>query len=111
MKKLLRKFRMILNRGRFESELSEEMEFHRSMAEESGLAEGSCAGGARCREARQFGNAALVREVASELWRFTALDSLSPDLHYGVGQLRRALPFTAVAVLALGVGLGINVRV
>jgi hypothetical protein len=91
---LWRRLWYLLNRSRFERELREEMEAHRAMKGDAGP---------------RFGNTLRLREEARDEWGWAWLDRLAQDVHFACRLLWRAPSFavTAIAVLALGVGLNL----
>ena len=69
----LRRIRYLLNRGRLEAALQEEMDAHRSMMGEP----------------RRFGNTLLLRETSRDVWGWAWLDALARDLRFAARGLRR----------------------
>src|SRR5258708_10692228 len=96
MGEILRRINYLLHRRRMERELQEEIEAHREMMSPEGR--------------KDFGNPSVVREQAREAWGWGWLDRMFQDLLFGVRLLRKspALAFTAIAVLALGIGVNVT---
>ncbi len=89
--KLLRRIDYWLNHRRREAELAEELEFHRSQGNPAGL-----------------GNVTLAREDARAIWIWPWLESVGQDLRYAIRNLRRQPGFALLALLTLGVAIGLN---
>jgi hypothetical protein len=91
---------------RARSELAEEIEAHLALAAADKREGGAEPETARREAEREFGNAALVKDVVRRMWGWVWLDSLEQDLTSALRQLRRAPQFskTVVATLALGIG-------
>jgi predicted permease len=90
--KLLRRIDYWLNRRKRDAELAEEIEFHR-------LASAAPA---------EFGNVTIAREDARAVWIWPWLESVVQDLRYALRNLRRQPGFALVALLTLGIAIGLN---
>lgn len=93
MGELLRRLWFLLNRSRFERELRDEMEAHREM---------SAGGGA------PFGNTLRLRDEAVDAWGWRWFERLAQDVRFGARLLWRAPGFTLTAVAVLALGVGVN---
>src|SRR6478609_8767774 len=103
MRPLLRRLGYLFQRRRFESDLAEEMAFHREMKErelaQNGIAPTDVAPAAR----RALGSVTLARERSHEVWIWPWLEALFCDLRFALrGLLRdRWFALTAIAMLVL----------
>jgi predicted permease len=66
---------------------------------------------ARAAALRKFGNVGLITEQTRAVWHRRWIDELSSDFRLAFRALRRAPAFTAVTVLTLAVGIGLNTAV
>ncbi len=103
--RFLRKLRFLLKREDFDRELAEEMAFHRDQSQQQFQADGLGPEDARYAAARQFGNAARLREQSYETVGFGIEDTVQ-DFRYAMRQLRKNPGFAVTAILILGLGIG-----
>jgi predicted permease len=108
MRELLRRAWYLVRRRRLDADLAEEMAFHRAMKErelvERGADPREAVRGAR----RAFGSLALAHNQARDVWMWVWLQDIAQDLRVGCRLLLKDRAFTVVAVLALGLGVGVN---
>jgi predicted permease len=102
MNQLFRRLRALLNRGRLDRELAEEMNSHLEMLTEE-------VGNTAARG--QFGNPTLLHETCRETWGWRVLDNLAREFRHALRTLRRNPGFALVALITLALGLGLNLAV
>ena len=104
------KIEMLLRRKRFNSELDEEMAFHREQKEKELREAGVAPGEAHHAVALEFGNTTRLKERSNEVVGFR-FETVWQDLHFAVRQLRRGPAFTFTAILMLALGIGASVAI
>jgi putative ABC transport system permease protein len=104
----MRWIRELLSRPRFHNDLSREIQEHLREKAEELMSEGISREAAEAMARREFGNARLVEERASEVWAWPWIDNLRADLKFAFRQLQKSPGFAAVAILMLMIGIGVN---
>ena len=108
MARLLRRLWRIIRFRRVEDELAEELQFHHEMKSQELERDGVPAREARLAAHAALGNVTRSREDARAVWIWPWLESVWQDITYAVRSLRRQPGFTLVAIVALGVAIGLN---
>ena len=97
----MKKLSILFGRGRFASELEEEMAFHRAQLEQELIAGGMTPEVAHCAAMRQFGNTTKLREQSQEVVAFRA-ETVVQDLRFALRQWTKNPGFAATAILKPG---------
>ena len=102
MTRLLRRVAYLLRSRRRDSELAEEMEFHRAMLREELRPADEYAAG------RAMGNLTVAREDARAVWVWPWLETVWQDVVHALRSLGRQPGFTLVAIATLGTAIGLS---
>lgn len=101
----------LLARNQNERLLDEEIRFHIEQEIAANTAAGMTQDEARYAAMRAFGNPTVLKEETRESWGWIWLEQIAQDLRYGARALVKNPGFTIVAVLAVALGIGVNVGV
>src|SRR3990172_7029166 len=111
MRQLLRRVWHALRQRRFDSDLAEEMDFHRAMTQHEIERQGADSTEASYAAKRAFGSSALAHDQARDVWISRWLQDLARDCRFGVRALRRDFFLTFTIVCVLGCAIAASVVV
>ena len=105
------RLRSLVSRNRWDADLDEELRDHIDRQFEENLARGMDKEEARLAALRMFGNLVALREQTHDTWAWTPLEHIWQNFRYAVRSARRAPLLSAIAILALALGIGLNTGV
>jgi predicted permease len=111
LRRLLARAVNFMTRRRADQRLREEMEEHLALQTEENLRAGMPPAEARREALLKFGSVEAITEDYHAEHGLPFVETLFQDLRFGIRMLRRSPGLTCFAVLALGLGLGVNAAI
>jgi predicted permease len=107
----MRWIQRLLHKSRSEQQLHQELQFHLDRQIANYLAAGIAPEEARRRARLDFGGLERVKEEVRDTRRGNFLETLFQDLGYGMRMLKKSPSLTAIVVITLAFGIGVNTAI
>jgi predicted permease len=101
----------IFRKDEIDYELDDEIRSHLAMEVEENLENGMEPEEARHAANRAFGNAGLAKDDSRSIWIYRWMEDLGKDIRFGLRMLLKNRGFSAIAVMSLALGFGLNTTI
>ena len=108
---LMVRLRSLLRRGAVERELDDELQFHLEQQVDAHMRRGLSRDEAIRRARLEFGGLDQIKEEHRDARGIGVVSHLGRDLHHALRQCRRSPGFSGLAVLCLGLAIGVNTSI
>ncbi len=108
VRELRQRFDAFRRRRQMNAEMTEEMRHHLELQARENVDAGMSPEEARYAALRQFGHVEGIKETCRDQRGLRWLEEALQDVRFGFRQLRKNPGFTAIALLILGLGVGVN---
>src|SRR5262245_15699960 len=108
MRRFLARLLVLFRRDRAEDDLAREVASHLTLLEDEHVRRGLSPEEARRAARRAMGSVALAQERQRDARSFLWLEDLQRDVRYAARNLLRTPGFALVAIVTLGLGIGVN---
>lgn len=85
-----RRILTLVQRGRFDADLEQEMRLHQDLREQEQLERGLSPEEARYAVLRRFGNQLVLREESRDMWSWNWIETFLQDIRYGLRTLAKS---------------------